>query len=309
MAVRMSRELVAAVCISMIAASGALAQSEPALKGPQVKDREVPGVREQFSDGEQQGKGMRQIRMPMPVFIDALKAIQGDSAPSDIRVSAELEAKIKGEIQKFEADRRAFAVNHRDELRSLRQSSGQGADRPVRRPAAEGDAMNEAPAAGQAPASKERQAAIEKLRELEKSSPKVEDLYTRVWEQLSVPQRQAVDARLDEWRQRAAKEREERYVRERVGRKAPGAAADGGAKPTTPARPGANRPTSPGVAPSRERAVGAESISARRDRLIRAFEQLPVEEQERILDRLEQRRRATRGAGAGTAPTQLRPMD
>ncbi len=278
------RETLMAALVATTAWTAARAQSEPALKGPEVKDHEVPGVREQFADGEDVGKGMRQVRMPMPVFLDALKGIQGDEAPAAVRATPELETKVKELIQKFEADRRAYMTGHREEIRKLRQ---EGSTKAPQQGTGEG-VMSESAAQGQGKPRAARQASLEKLRELEKGAPKVEDLYKQVWEQLSEPQRQAVDARLNVWRERAAKEREERYVQERVNRKAQGEGAAG--KGLMP--PGVNRPASPGAAPSRDPGTSsAESLRSRRERLMRAFEQLPPEEQERILDRLEQRLR------------------
>ncbi len=102
-------------------------------------------------------------------------------------------------------------------------------------------------------------AARQRLREIMAGSPRIEDYMTRVWETLSVAQREAVDAKLNEYRERETKKREEAYVRQRVTERQP----DG--------------------PPGRPAAANAE----RRERLMQLFERLSPEQQEVLLERLE----------------------
>src|SRR5258705_2286297 len=113
------------------AATGA-DQPKPALKGPEVKDREVPGVRDRFAEGEA-GKFMQRERMPLPVFVDALKVLTATDAPADIRATPQQEETVRGLVEKFNQERRDYMASHKDEIRKLR---GDGAPLPgeARRP-------------------------------------------------------------------------------------------------------------------------------------------------------------------------------
>lgn len=292
----MSRNGLVAALTVLACVGGAMAQGadkqpgpRPALRGPEVKDREVPGVREAFAEGEQ-GKFMRGERMPMPVFLEALKVLNAEDAPATIRATPKQEETVRAMVEKFNQDRREYMQAHQAEMRQMRQAGGPG-----RRPGANGpdgqpgmDEMNPpgAPPAGENGAGDQRarrQANAEKMRELEQGAPKVEDLYTKVWEELTDTQRKAVDARLDVWRQERSKEREDNYVRQKLGKK--GVENAPAARPGEPMPPGA-----PGAGEQARRPLADDATRAeRRQRLMRMFEQLPAEEQDRILERLEQR--------------------
>jgi hypothetical protein len=119
-------------------------------------------------------------------------------------------------------------------------------------------------------------------------APKIEDLYTKIWTELSPAQQKAVDGKLQEFRDQQAKEREEKYVQQRLSKKK-GEAPKPGEKPN--ARPGA-------AAPDR---ASAPIDPERRDRLLRLFSRLSPEQQEQLLTRLE-RARAENGGNSPPAP-------
>jgi hypothetical protein len=212
--------------------------------------------------------------------------------------------------ERLRAATREYMAKHREELIELRKDanlSGRGAqeiDRAIgRRPgearrerargADETDAAAAAPMMGEVSEAKQ-EAARQRLREIMAGAPKIEDAMTRVWEGLSEAQREAVDAKLNEYREREAKRREEMYVRQRVDSRQPEGAS---------ARPGAGRPSGDdmmmqqgeGAAPGErarparpEQPVRPNAANAqRRERLMRLFDRLSPEQQEMLLERLE----------------------
>ena len=129
----------------------------------------------------------------------------------------------------------------------------------------------------------ERAAVRERLRELERQAPQPEELYTKIWEELTEPQRAAVDAKLDAFRAERAKEREESMVRRRVRERR---------TDMPPAEMALGREMMQrGPAATDEDAPAARDRRQRMERLMRVFSRLPAEEQERILSRLEERAR------------------
>lgn len=329
--VRGSFCLVAACAAVGLAASSGRAQSksvdppnEPVLKGPEVKDRDVPGVAGAFGTGT----GARRMaeRIPPDALRGALGVLLGDDVAPELRASQEQETRIRAIGEEFRAAQRAYMAEHRAELIELRREAnltGRGAqeiDRAIGR-ARPGDAPRERPRQRDAEpsmqqeggmtmddATEERQdAARQRLRLIMEGAPRVEDFYTRIWESLSEPQRKAVDGKLDEWRAAEAKRREEAYVRQRMQDRERAAAEAGpdAARPAQAQREQARReqarrdqamPGGMSEEPMREsgqRAArpGAERPNAaqaqRRERLMRLFERLSPEQQENLLERLE----------------------
>jgi len=300
---------------------------EPVLKGPAVKDRVVPGVTNSF--GQSQESRRMAERIPPEVLREALGVLTRDDVPEAIRATAEQEAEFKSVSDDLRAAVRKYMAEHREELMELRKDanlSGRAAqeiDRAIGRPARgqqpqspseqrraraererDGEpAMSEsAPAMMDDAANAEQEAkqetARQRLRELMSGAPRIEDYITRVWEKLSPAQREAVDAELNQFREREAKRREEMYVRQRMAERQPGGApgqdtmtgdsqADPKAKPTAP-----------------ERARPAAADAQRRERLMRLFERLSPEQQEVLLERLEN---VARGGNPGPARQRGKP--
>ncbi len=276
-------------------ASPTLAQTDapkPALRGPEVKDREVPGFAADFGAPDQRRRFMD--RIPPEVYRQALAVLTADDAPADVRASAEQETRIKGMTADFEAEVRAYREAHKDEFAELRKQGG-GPPREGRRPGA-GNPNEIPPLRADEMMSPEQKAerqrsegARTKLRELMEGAPKPEALYTRIWAELSEPQKKAVQAKLDEFKADQAKRREEQYVRQRTAKKGePGKEAgnkDG--QTMSPPPPPGERPGLARISPERH------------DRLMRMFERLTPEEQDQLLERLEQR---VRDAGGPDRP-------
>lgn len=288
------------LAVAALALCAGLAQAQqsedrdPPLKGPSVTDRNVPGAAPDFGMGMNRRFGER---VPPEVFRRALGVLTADDAPADIRATPEQREKFKELVDNFEASVRKFRQEHAKEFAELRKAAGEparGSDRPRRQRAQGDDAMTDSE--NLTPEQqKARENARAKLRELNATAPKIEDVYTKVWAELSAPQRDAVQAVLDKWRDEQAERRMEDYVRRQTAQ-----------KDQPPARPAAQRPA-PG--PDQEMMAPATTdrpppprdenprAAARRERLLRLFAQLSPEEQQQLLDRLEERFQARRRGG------------
>ncbi len=300
--------MVALLFTAGAAAAGRLAEppkgDEPVLKGPPVKERAVPGVVNTF--GQSQEARRMAERIPPEVLREALSVLTREDTPEAIRASEELEAEFRAVGDELRTATRKYMAEHREELIELRKDanlSGRAAqelDRALgRRGGQSPDAT--APRGGRRPDTMEpdqptppmdeaaearQEAARQRLRELMSGAPRVEDYMTRIWEKLSPAQREAVDAKLDEYRKQEARRREEMYVRQRVGQR-------------TSEGPGATPQKSENDMMSRENAARSEqdrpgqpmrpnvAAAQRRERLMRLFDTLSPEQQEMLLERLE----------------------
>lgn len=279
---------------------------DPGLRGPAVRDRNVPGVEGSFGEGAEGKKRSQAMRLPPNVFREAMETIMGEDAPENVRVTPAQREKFEGWFQEFQESARQYQRAHRQEIQDLRKKAGDS-NRP-RRP---GGAPENADA--MKPADEEAAAAQDRMRQLMEGAPRVEDVYTKVWAELTEPQRQAVDGRIAEFRERQAREREENYVRQKSGKKAAGAeqarsmerersdAPQGEAvRPSRPPEGGPGRP------PNRPNARAGEGSGAnvspeRRERIMRMLGRLTPEQQDQVIARLEER---LREAGLGGEPGQ-----
>jgi len=128
--------------------------------------------------------------------------------------------------------------------------------------------------------------ALERLRQIREGGPSGLEAQTKVWNQLSPPQQQFVQARLDETRARIQAERGEMYVQEMMGRDGPiGQGAPG-------------RPLPPGGEAQREAMVDALAApGSTGERLHRLIDRLSPEQQERLLRYVETRLNQSGGPG------------
>ncbi len=274
------------------------AADEPVLKGPTVKERSVPGVVNTFGDG-QAARRMGE-RIPPEVLREALGVLTSDDATEDIRATDDQREEFRTVTDRFRAAMRSYLAEHREELIDLRREanlSGRAAqeiDRAIGRrpgPRAESDRQRSAPETRErdmesmaedsmGEASQEKQdAARQRIREIMAGGPRIEDVMTRIWEGLSPAQREAVDTKLDEYREREAQRREEMYVRQQMGDRAPEAQRAPAANDDMMTMTDSARPARPDRAPA--------ANAGRRERLLRLFERLSPEQQEALLERLE----------------------
>lgn len=293
------------------------------LRGPSVRDDRAPGTDEGFVRGGNQGRMGMGERIPPRVFLDALHSLGDDKLPEGVRATPQQMDRLTAMSEAFRAQRDAYMKQNADELRQLRQDAGMGRAeggrpgpggpggprdrRPEGGPEGRGDRRTGAAAPPPPPGSSDdgmnsgapaidpakREQARARIREIEANAPKIEDVYTKAWAELNDAQKKHVEAKLAEFRERGAKEREDNYVRQRVAQRGGGrAAAAPGGPDAPPPPPGAGerraRPDVPGPGPE-PGAMDDRALRDRRQRMMRIFEQLPPEEQDRILSRLEQR--------------------
>lgn len=218
------------------------------LGGPRVDGVEVPGAG-RFS-GERRAE---RDRVSPAEFQKAVLSVIGEEAPAGTRATPEQMAKITALKDDFERRMREFQRSHREEMAQLRATAGEG-DGKARRGGDE-PMMSDVPDA-------ERQAARERLRVLREQMPQVAALQKDVWVLLSEAQRAGVQAELDRIASARIAERE----RGRAERKL----ADRESERT-------------GVIPP---AQGGEAGAARRERLLKMWDRLTPEQQQRVLERL-----------------------
>jgi hypothetical protein len=254
-----SRVLTASLVLSMAGLAAPLSVSaqpdnpppprpmDAPLGGPSVHDRDVPGVAGSFGDDTDGQKRKMANRIPPRVMRQALGAIMGEDAPEDIRATPEQREKIQAYGKEFEKQLKAYIEEHRKELEELRTKipegamngpageifrrlDGTGPDADKRPRGQGGSPFGGDPAQG---AGKARKAGEEipvevrdRLRELAAGMPPFDQVYTKIWAELRPEQQKAVDARLAEFRDRQAKERQDQYVQKRVGQKRGDAGGD-----------------------------------------------------------------------------------
>lgn len=281
-------------------------QRDP-LRGPQVRDRNVPGVSGSFGEPGEKRRSMAE-RIPERVFQQAMQTIMSDDAPGAIRVSDDQRSRYESWMQEHAKSIREYQRSHSKEIAELRQLAGEraggggGGKRPgqggpdAKRPQPD-DSMQD----GMKPNAdaKEAISARERLQTLMAGAPKVENLYTRIWTDLRPEQQRAVDAKIDAFRAQQAQQREESYVKQRM--KKDGAPDQPAARPadqkpgpdgqTPRRRPNAANPdNAPQGEPQRPaNRPNAQIDPQRRDRLMRILSRMTPEQQDQLLDRLEER--------------------
>jgi hypothetical protein len=290
-------------------------QGDP-LRGPEVRDRQVPGVNGTFGEpGGEKKRFVNENKLPPRVFRDAMETVLNPEAPENLRVSDEQRTRYRGWMDDFQKSVGAYMKEHQAELAELRKNAGEPGRRPGG-PKGQGQGDNAPPPPMDDNAKprdeKDMASARERLQAVMAGAPKIEELYTRIWTELTPEQQKAVDGKLADFRARQSKEREDRYVEQKLNRKKgqPGADAPKPPQPQPPQgdqppqrRPeGQNRgfdggPRPGGDAPHGDGDRTAPIDPARRDRLMRMFSRLSPEQQDQLLQRLEQRMRSEGGAG------------
>jgi len=323
---------VAVIVVGAATSAAALAQTQTderppsvdaPLGGPSVKDREVPGATGMFGAGTE-NKRKLQDRIPPRAMRMAMGPVMGDDAPDETRATPEQREKIQGYMREYQTLVREYVDGHRAELEELRSKippeamngpageifrrldgpGNDGGDKRAGRPRPPKDGE---PAQG---AGKARKAAAEipveareKLRELAAEMPQFEQMYTKVWAELRPEQQTAVDERLQEFRDRQARQREDSYVEKRAKK---GGETGGPEQMDTPGPKGrgpARRPRAQSGDEGRSPLVSGD----RRERMARLFERMSPEQQEQLLGRIEQRMRDEGGGGMKPPPPKNPP--
>ncbi len=277
--------LVCATVLSAGIAGAAMGQEdrEPKdapLAGPKVRERRVPGVEQGFTDARREGRGRVGQAVPHRVFMQVVDGLRGEgehAAPEEIRLTPEQSEQVADFDREFREAMRAHVEKTRGEndepRRKARRDRVRGdAPAPADKPAGEGEAMGDPPPP-------DRDAVRARVEEARRNAPKAADCHTKIYSVLTEPQQDYVKGRLDAWR----KEMEERFGEEYMQRRVRQRAGEPGAPPPPDGAPAQGGPR------ERFRRV-AEKLA-----------QLPPEERDRLLARLEEeveRRLVQRGEGA-----------
>ncbi|MEO1128782.1 MAG: DUF2065 domain-containing protein [Planctomycetota bacterium] len=154
------------------------------LRGPDVVDRDVPGVNSTFGDTEAPMRG-RERPIRHDVFMEALASLTAPSVPAELRATADQQARVRDIDEAYKAEQRAYFRSNRDEYRELRALAAEA--RAIREQADEG--VQPTP---------EQLAAVQRLRDLRAAGPQAEEAHARMWAVLSAPQQAYVRSRLDQ---------------------------------------------------------------------------------------------------------------
>lgn len=196
-------------------------QSDAPLGGPPVKDRDVPGAGSPFGGATPGEPGARTPRIAPRVFFEAVRSLESDDAPPEVRLSNEQRGRISAIVREFRQEARAFREANRERISDLERRAGLpgDAERQPRRRTRDGSA--DAPAPADRPPSAEaptpgQQAAREELRELMRQGPSPDGYYARIWEALGDEQRVYLRERLEAARRDRMMKDGEPIVREAV---------------------------------------------------------------------------------------------
>lgn len=298
------RSRIAVLAIAALTAAAA-GQPRPAeqpdpLSGPKVRGRDVPGVEGRFG-GEPAGPQRARRALPVRVFEEALGALRGPEAPADLRLSVEQEERVDALLEDYRARVRAYLREHRGEL-------GGAAREPLRRALREGRAPRrrggpDAPAMEPGRPMEGEERARERLAELRQNMPRFDDWQVKVWAELRQDQRKAVESRMEEMRRQIRERMGEEYVQRRVRAREGEPAARQDARPARPQPAQVDGMRGP-AGPAGEGAPPAARQRVRR--IVEQLAQLPPEEREQILSRLEEEltRRMQRREGRGGSPAE-----
>lgn len=262
------------VCAALCDA--ALAQSRPGpeapLAGPRVREQRVPGMEQGFSEGRREaGPGRRDMATPHRVFMQMIGALRGEGehpAPEELRLTPQQDRRI-GEIDReFRERAREFAARERGD-------EPPGARRRERGPVDGGDRAGRPAEPTDAPPA-DRGELRRRVEEVRRDGPSPADAQTRMYAELNDRQREFVKHRLGEFRARMEDRFGEAYLERQLRQRG-----------AMPERPGADRPDMD-RAPGRLGGEGAAGLPRERvRRIIEKLSQLPPEERERILARVE----------------------
>lgn len=230
-------------------------EKRPPLQGPTVKQNRPPHQTDDFTDGMKGGKdGRYGLMIPMRSYAEIIDKLRGDHAPEALRLSEKQEHDIGAIEQEFREASKEFAQKMRQE----RASQGQPKpDQPKGEPGDKADRPRR-----------------ELMQEMGKNGPKPGDYQTRIWAALNEKQQTFVKGELDTVREELQKKRGEEAMARRIEQRK-------GEKDAAPGQPQVRRPADGAN-------TDATPIRERAQKLIRRLAQLPAEDRDRIMKRLEE---------------------
>lgn len=248
------------------------------LRGPSVEDRAVPGVTPTF--GEMEDKRMRAARVPMRVFLAAIRSLDAQDTPESLRLTpaqqeelASIETELRTAMRTMARDRKQNAQRpepgERMRNRGPRPDADDGGDAPAQNERRRERVRRGDRAGAPAPEGMDDMRIMEGQRRerLERAmnaeaSPEIEAVRVRAWAMLDEAQQDLVRAEIDIKMEEIRAERE--------------------------ARRGEGKPElSDENAPARERgrAVRQRLNQMSPEEILQRIDQLPPERRERALER------------------------
>jgi DNA-binding MarR family transcriptional regulator len=183
------------------------ASDAPVLKGPQVQDGGIPGMRRPFGDGQGGDPKQRLADRPVPQreFMRALDSLHDENTPENLRLTDEQQEKIRAVNEDFQKAVLDFRQQHRAEIAELRKSAPNSPNSPAPGAApgpADPDKMTDADAPQRPPQPPpEGTPARQKFEELRALAPNPKDYQARIFAVLTEAQRPIVEKNLQHIRQ------------------------------------------------------------------------------------------------------------
>jgi hypothetical protein len=259
--------LVSGLLLGLSGAPAGAQQGERApLSGPDVQNNRAPEMEDQFAKGRQRRGAMAAERVPMRAYLMSLSKLRGEDVSPEIRLSDEQEDKISQIQAEFMAATRQFAAAAREGQRRR--------GRDGRAPDAMQEPMNDRPQGRPAPEARRPDPA--RVEELRRNAPRPEDYQVKIWAVLSEPQREVVTKELEQVKEELRQRREQQYMERQAAQRNPAAPGAGQA----PGQPPVQRPA-------------AERVR----RIMEKLQQLPPEEREQLLRRIEEELDRRTGGG------------
>lgn len=241
--------MVLALCGSALGQEApARPEEQPPLQGPRVVEQRAPHVRDQYSEGNRQGR--MGVQIPMRAYSDVINKLRGDKAIADLKLSDEQESRVSAIEQEFREATRVYAQQTREQRGQQRRGQN-GEDRPMR----------------------------EMVQDAMRNGPRPGDYQTKIWAVLNEKQQAFVKVELDKVRDELQKRRSDEAMQRRMEQRQPQQAGQ-------PARPNAQAPANSDQRPAAGEG-DARPLRERGLRLIRRIAQLPPEQRDQLLARIE----------------------
>lgn len=199
--------MLAASALGVFVANASAEPQQDVLRGPKVQDAGPPGVPEKFGEAMQPQPGEAAQRVPMRVFVRALKPLR-DAEDGALRLSPEQTAAIREAMLAYRDDVRAALAPQ--EGTSPRSAAGDPSSDTPTRAKPEGRTGR-----SQRARVRDEQAqaqAVDRLRSLGEAMPDAASYQRRVWEVLDDDQRALVEQSLETEMEKLQKQRAERMA-------------------------------------------------------------------------------------------------
>lgn len=239
MRIHTDRSFLALLTIASLAAA-AVAQpptkdaQPPALGGPTVTDPgPAPGASPTLDGGQRGDRKDKPQLIPHRVFMKALHDALDHPDDMSLALSSEQSTKIDAANKAYENAQAAYMRDHRDQLEELRKNGlSRAAITEARGKGGANKGNLKAKGASSADTTPEqRQALLQRAKELRDGAPKPDDTRAAIWAVLTQPQKDAVEAKLQAFRDKLGEKYVERRGKGGKGRKSENAVSPAPAAP------------------------------------------------------------------------------